>query len=80
MFGCKSIKLSVRSRNSLDKHQTKLLKSIFGVFMFNDSSDKPHNILVGRMKIFARKENFDLCNYIFSDIYNVATPDILHLR
>ena len=114
-FECQSIKLSIRSRNSLDKHQTKLLKTIFGVnpynshtgsfleaicmnklshvidiqsldllsqclmsdsnsrsvysFMFNDSSDNPDNTLVGRMKIFAKKENFNLCNYIFSDTY-----------
>ena len=34
-FGCQSIKLSIRSRNSLDKHQTKLLKTIFGVNPYN---------------------------------------------
>ena len=41
----------------------------FYSFMFNDSSDNPDNTLVGRMKIFAKKENFNLCNYIFSDTY-----------
>ena len=124
-FGCQSIKLSIRSRNSLDKHQTKLLKTIFGVnpynshtrsfleaifmnklshvidiqsldllseclmsysnsrsfysFMFNDSSDNPDNTLVGRMKIFAKKENFNMCNYIFSDTYRkVVKRKLLH--
>ena len=35
IFGCQSIKLSIRSRKSLDKHQTKLLKSIFAVNPYN---------------------------------------------